>query len=108
MNLALQEQETIILFNEAEKTASVYTHNRAFLRKLEKLAQDRPEDCKLKRSDTESRVAEYIVPKRWIKINAPRQISEEEKARLRKVSESTRFSQNSGDLHRVQENNLIE
>ena len=108
MSLTLQEQETVILFNEAEKTAGVYTHNRPFLRKLEKLAQDRPDECRLKRNDRASRAAEYIVPKRWIKINAPRQISEEEKARLRKVSESTRFSQNSGDLHRVQENNLIE
>lgn len=92
MSLTLYEQETIILFNEAEKTASVYTHNRAFLRKLEKLAEDRPDDCRLKRKDPENRAAEYIVPKKWIKINAPRQLSEEEKARLRKASESTRFS----------------
>ena len=28
MSLTLQEQETVILFNEAEKTAGVYTHNR--------------------------------------------------------------------------------
>lgn len=92
MSLTLYEQETIILFNEAEKTASVYTHNRALIRKLEKLAEDRPDDCRLKRKDPENRAAEYIVPKKWIKINAPRQLSEEEKARLRKASENTRFS----------------
>lgn len=92
MSLTLYEQETIILFNEAEKTTSVYTHNRALIRKLEKLAEDRPDDCRLKRRDPENRAAEYIVPKKWIKINAPRQLSEEEKARLRKASESTRFS----------------
>lgn len=92
MSLTLYEQETIILFNEAEKTTSVYTHNRALIRKLEKLAEDRPDDCRLKRKDPENRAAEYIVPKKWIKINAPRQLSEEEKARLRKASESTRFS----------------
>ena len=92
MSLTLYEQETIILFNEAEKTASVYTHNRALIRKLEKLAEDRSDDCRLKRRDPENRAAEYIVPKKWIKINAPRQLSEEEKARLRKASESTRFS----------------
>lgn len=92
MNLTLQEQETIILFNEAEKTASVYTHNRAFLRKLEKLAQDRPEDCKLKRSDTESRAAEYIVPKRWIKINAPRCLTDEQKEACKTAAEKGRLA----------------
>ncbi len=91
MNLTLQERETVILFNEAEKTASVYTHNLKFLQKLKQLQQDRPDDCRIKRNDTESRAAEYIVPKKWIKIKAPRQLSEEEKARLRKASESTRF-----------------
>lgn len=91
MSLTLQEQETVILFNEAEKTASVYTHNLKFLQKLKQLQQDRPDDCRIKRNDTESRAAEYIVPKKWIKINAPRQLSEDEKARLRKASESTRF-----------------
>ena len=44
MSLTLQEQETVILFNEAEKTASVYTHNLKFLQKLKQLQQDRPDD----------------------------------------------------------------
>lgn len=45
MSLSLCEQETIINFNEEEKTASVYTHNKALIRKLDKLAQERPGDC---------------------------------------------------------------
>ena len=47
MNLTRYEQETIINFNEEEKTASVYTHNGTMRRRLEQLAQERPEDCRL-------------------------------------------------------------
>lgn len=40
------EQETIINFNEAKATANVYTHNEALCRKLEALADQRPEEAK--------------------------------------------------------------
>ena len=45
MNLSLYEQETIINYNEEEATASIYTHNRALIRKLDKFAQERPQEC---------------------------------------------------------------
>lgn len=45
MDLTAYERETIIGYNEAEQTASVYTHNKALRRTLDKLAQERPEDC---------------------------------------------------------------
>ena len=38
MKLSKHERETIINFNEAEPTASVYTHNKALRRKLDKPA----------------------------------------------------------------------
>jgi IS1 family transposase len=47
MNMARYEQETIINFNEEEKTAGIYTHNKALRQKLAALARDRPEDCRL-------------------------------------------------------------
>ena len=34
MNMARYEQETIINFNEEEKTAGIYTHNKALRQKL--------------------------------------------------------------------------
>lgn len=42
MALLKVEQETIILFNEAETTASVYTHNAALQRVLLELCQTHP------------------------------------------------------------------
>ena len=44
MNMARYEQETIIGFNEEEKAAVIYTHNKVLRQKLEALARDRPED----------------------------------------------------------------
>lgn len=87
MNLSLYEQESVISFNEAEKTAIVYTHNKALLRKLEKLAQDRPEECRLVKLSHSGRAADYIIPKAWVKITPPRIASEAQKAACRKAAE---------------------
>ena len=43
MELLRIEQETIVLFNEAEATASVYTHNRKLREKLERMARKFPD-----------------------------------------------------------------
>lgn len=60
------EQETIINFNEAKATANVYTHNAALCRKLEALADQRPEEVKRGRSFPDGG-REYTIPKRWVK-----------------------------------------
>ena len=46
MSISRLEQETVINFNEAEPTATIYTHNGALTRKLEALADQRPEEAK--------------------------------------------------------------
>lgn len=86
MSLSLCEKETIINFNEEEKTASIYTHNRALIRKLDKLAQDRPEECQRKETSREGEAADYIIPKAWIRIYPPRTaapLTEEQKQKRR-------------------------
>ena len=82
MELNNYERETIITFNEAEKTAGVYTHNGRLLRQLEQLAKDRPDECQLERVCRDGSAADYIVPKSWIKIRPKRILSEEERERL--------------------------
>ena len=72
MNMARYEQETIINFNEEEKTAGIYTHNKALRQKLAALARDRPEDCRLVKASRSGRVVDYTIPKSWIKIVPPR------------------------------------
>lgn len=76
MTLSPIERETIINFNEAESTSSVYTHNGRLLRRLEQLERDRPGEV------ARDHNGDFLIPKRWIKINPTRIISDEEKQRL--------------------------
>ena len=67
MNMARYEQETIISFNEEEKTAGIYTHNKILRQKLAALARDRPEDCRLVKVSHSGRAVDYTIPKSWIR-----------------------------------------
>ena len=72
------EQETVILFNEAEAAASVYTYNGALKRKLTGLCATRPTEARQIKDDGRGGLT-FEVPKRWIKINASRILTEEQK-----------------------------
>lgn len=91
MNISRLEQETIIGFNEAEATASVYTHNGALKRKLEKLAKERPADVQLSRRYPEGAV-EYTIPKRWVRVNATRVLSEAQREAALKNVKAARMA----------------
>ena len=86
MSLSLYEQETIITFNEEERTADIYTHNKVLRQKLETLARDRPEDCRFIRMSHDGRAADYAIPKAWVKITPPRIASEAQKKASRKAA----------------------
>ena len=89
--------ETIINFNEAETTASVFTHNGALRRRLEQLAQDRPEDCRLVKSCHDGKAIEYTLPKVWLRIYPPRSVApltDEQKQKRREQLERVRKSEN--------------
>ena len=92
MELSLYERETIINYNEGEPTASVYTHNRALRRTLDKLAQERPEDCRVDKESHEGAAADYIIPKAWVKIRPPRIASEAQKAASRAAAERAKLA----------------
>ena len=83
MNLTRLEQETIILFNEAEDTATVDTCNNALIRQLDDLSEKY-------RVITEERKDEYgktyTIPKSWVKIRAPRQLSDEQRQKLQETA----------------------
>lgn len=84
-----EEQETIINYNQAGDTASVYTYNPTLIRKLDRLAEEY--DCVIKESGTGASRS-YIIPKKWVKINPPRKMSDENKQkaaeRLKKAREA--------------------
>ena len=80
MTLTNQERETIITFNEADDYAVVDTCNKAWINKLDKLVSCNP---KIIGDRTDEFGKRYIMPKSWIKVRAPREISEQERAVLK-------------------------
>ena len=92
MDLTAAERETIINYNEAEQTASVYTHNRALRRALDKLAQERPEDCRVDRVSHDGAATDYAIPKAWVKIRPPRVASAAQKAASRAAAEKAKLA----------------
>lgn len=83
------EQETIINFNEAEATATIYTHNAALCRKLEALADQRPEEAKRGRVFKDGG-REYIIPKRWVKVNAGPMYTDEQRRAMAERAKTLR------------------
>jgi len=65
------ERETIINFNEAERTASVYTCNEALKRQLLELCQSRPEQVR-QTADNRRGGLTFVLPKKWLKVSPPR------------------------------------
>lgn len=92
MSISRLEQETIINFNEAEPMDTIYTHNGALKRKLAKLAKERPADVRHSRSFPEG-AEEYVVPKRWVKVNASRILTDEERERMAERGKKLRNAQ---------------
>lgn len=94
-HLTNYERETIINFNEGEDTASVYTHNRALRRRLEKLAEERPGDCRLFKVSHGDQAVEYYIPKAWVRINPSRILSDEQKAAMAENARARFLGRNS-------------
>lgn len=68
--LSKLEMETIILYNEEENTASVYTHDPKLIAKLERLSQKYPDRIFPERPVAGGAVS-YCVPKRCICVREP-------------------------------------
>ena len=71
MKLSNIEKETVINFNEAERTASVYTHNAALKRQFLELCQTHPEQVR-QTADNGWGGLTFELPKKWLKVSPPR------------------------------------
>lgn len=72
VNLTNLEKETQINWNQAEENCHVYTYDTRIVRLFEKYGIGYTKD--------ENGLVEAEFPKTWVKIRAPRQVSDEEKA----------------------------
>lgn len=66
--LTKEEQETIIVFNESESTATITTFNRSLIKRLNALCESRPSECSGYITESEGEMY-YEVPKKWVKVN---------------------------------------
>lgn len=78
MNLTNYEKETIILFNEAEDTATCDTCNSTLIRKLDSFCLESTE-ISVVREDKHGKT--YKFPKKWVKVRMPMKLSEEQRAK---------------------------
>ena len=90
-NLTKYEQETIINYNNEEKTASIFTYDRSLIRKLDKRLPDYPDITVVHRGED---WAEYSLPKKWLKVGFPRQLSDEQRAEMANRMRAARDSTN--------------
>lgn len=86
MRLTNIEKETVINFNEAERTASVYTHNEALKRQLLELCQSHPEQVRQSAANVWGGLT-FELPKKWLKVSPPRVLSPAQRAVLDRMNQ---------------------
>lgn len=90
MKLTRYEQETIINFNAADKTAELYTRNPAIIRQLDSLVIEYPDTFKcVGETDIDKT---YVMPKTAVTYRKPRRLSDKRKEDLRKQMSSINMS----------------
>lgn len=78
--LTREERETVIVFNESDKEAEVFTYNGRMQRDLGKLAKERPDEVKCIKTNEEG-ASTYRIPKKWVKVRASRILTEDQMER---------------------------
>lgn len=90
MKLSKYEKETIINWNEAESTASIYTFNADLKRRLAEFSRKYPILCRLERSTTESSVT-YVIEKSRLSVRLIPPYSEERLTAAREYAKQHGF-----------------
>ena len=81
--LTKYEMETIVNYNAGEQTATVYTRDKAVMRKLDKLVADFPDIYKL--IDQKSIDKTYSMPKLYVSYRKLRNISAAKREQARQM-----------------------
>jgi len=81
MKLTRYEHETILNYNAGEQTATLYTRDKAVIRKLDMLVADFPNTYSLTKQDEVSKT--YSFPKSYVSYRKPKKMSEEQRKQAR-------------------------
>ena len=90
MKLSKYEKETIINWNEAESTASIYTFNTDLKRRLAEFSCKYPQLCRLERSTSGGSVT-YVIEKSRLSVRLVPPYSEERLAAAREYAKQHGF-----------------
>ena len=74
-------RENVIEFLRDQKQATLTLCQRRFIKKIERLAKTRPEECVIESRNKDGSIV-AVVPVAWIKISPSRQLSEEHRQKL--------------------------
>ena len=83
------EQETIILFNEGEAAASIYTYNTSLQHTLVSLCESHPAQVRQTGNNGIGALT-FEIPKKWVKVSPPRVLSEAQKKVLEDMNRKNR------------------
>lgn len=97
--LTKYEKETIILFNEAEPTANIYTYNKALQNRLAKFIRQNPKFARLVTAYSCGAVS-YEVDKKRLSIRFTSPCSEERRAKARNYAIKNNIISNIGSRHK--------
>ena len=89
MKLSGYEKETIILFNEEEAAAEVYTHNAALKQKLRLMSKESPKDCSFIEKNSCGGET-YRINKKLVQIRKPYSEERRQKDRERALAQHRR------------------
>ncbi len=94
MGLTRYEKETIVNWNEAESSASVYTFNRALQEQLLQACLDYPGQASCT-ADNGCGGLTFSLPKKWVKVRPPRTLSSAQREALARMN-SRRWGKTGG------------
>ena len=89
--LTKYEKETIILFNEGEDTASIYTFNAGLKKRLALFATKYPDLCRQEKAHEQGGVS-YVLDKSRLSIRLQPPMSEERRRKASENAKQTGFS----------------
>lgn len=79
--MRLEERETTVNYTDADTVATVMSYNAAMAARLKRLLAEHPDEVTLV-WESEGGV-EVRLPKKWIKVQPPKKLSEEQLAGMR-------------------------
>ena len=83
--LSRLERETIVLWNEAESIAEIYTHNLALQKQLSELCRTYPEQVR-QTDDNQHGGLTFMLPKKWLRVVPPRVLSPAQREVLNRMN----------------------